>query len=86
MSTFPLPNISLDGRVIIMTGGDRGLDRSMALAQARCGARPVIASVDAEGCKRVAAEIDEIAGCSHALAVTTDIARGAREEPVFAEQ
>lgn len=73
MSTFPLPDVSLEGRVIIMTGGDRGLGRSMARAQARCGANLVIASVDAEGCRRVAAEIDEIAGSGHALAVTTDI-------------
>lgn len=73
MSTFPLPDISLEGRVIIMTGGDRGLGRSMALAQARCGAKLVIASVDEEGCARVAAEIDGIAGAGRALAVTTDI-------------
>lgn len=73
MSTFPLPEIALDGRVIIMTGGDRGLGRSMALAQARCGAKLVIASVDQAGCQRVAAEIDGIAGSGHGLAVATDI-------------
>lgn len=73
MSTFPLPELSLNGRVIIMTGGDRGLGRSMALAQARSGAKLVIASVDEEGCEQVAGEINEIAGSGHALAVTTDI-------------
>lgn len=73
MATFPLPDISLDGRVIIMTGGDRGLGRSMALAQARCGAALVIASVDGEGCARMADEIEEAAGPGHALAVPTDI-------------
>ena len=73
MSTYPLPDISLDGRVIIMTGADRGLGRSMALAMARCGASLVIASVDQEGCERVAAEIDEIDGSGRGLAVATDI-------------
>lgn len=66
MSTFPLPDISLDGRVVIVTGGDRGLGFSMAQAMAERGARLVIASVDAEGCVRAA---EELGG----LAVTTDI-------------
>ena len=73
MSTYPLPDISLEGRAIIMTGGDRGLGRSMALALARSGASLVIASLDKEGCERVAAEIDEIAGPGRGLAVQTDI-------------
>ena len=66
MSTFPLPDISLDGRVVIVTGGDRGLGFSMARAMAERGARLVIASVDAEGCVRAAEELDGLAG-------TTDI-------------
>jgi 3-oxoacyl-[acyl-carrier protein] reductase len=73
MSTYPLPDIPLDGRTVVMTGGDRGLGRSMALALARCGASLVIASVDRDGCDRVAAEIEELAGDGRALAVSTDI-------------
>jgi len=73
MSTYPLPDIPLEGRAVIMTGGDRGLGRSMALALARCGASLVIASVDKEGCDRVAAEINEIGGPGRGLAVETDI-------------
>jgi len=73
MSTYPLPDISLAGRAIIVTGGDRGLGRSMALALAHCGASLAIASVDAAGCSRVAAEIDEIGGRGKGLAVETDI-------------
>ena len=45
----------------------------MALALARCGASLVIASVDKDGCERVAAEIDEIDGPCRGLAVATDI-------------
>jgi 3-oxoacyl-[acyl-carrier protein] reductase len=73
MSTFPLPDISLEGRVAIVTGGDRGLGRSMALAMAQCGASLVIASVDAEGCEQTAAAIRDIGGAGSSLAVTTDI-------------
>lgn len=73
MSTYPLPDISLDGRVVIVTGGDTGLGRSMALALADCGASLVIASVNEEGCDRVAAEITEAHGDNRALAVPTDI-------------
>lgn len=75
MSTYPLPDISLDGRVVIMTGGDTGLGRSMALALADCGASLVIASVNEEGCDRVAAEIRETHGDDRALAVATDISQ-----------
>jgi len=73
MSTYPLPDISLEGRAVIITGGDRGLGRSMAQALARRGAFLVIASVDKEGCERVAAEIDKIGGPGRGLAVATDI-------------
>ena len=73
MSTYPLPDISLDGRVVIMTGGDTGLGRSMALALADCGASLVITSVNEEGCERVAEEINQAHGAGRALAVATDI-------------
>lgn len=75
MSTYPLPDISLDGRVVIVTGGDTGLGRSMALALAQCGASLVIASINEEGCDSVAAEIKEAHGEHRALAVPTDISQ-----------
>lgn len=73
MSTYPLPEISLAGRVVIMTGGDTGLGHSMALALAACGASLVIASVNEEKCKRVAAKIVDTYGADRAIAVRTDI-------------
>ncbi|MEE8333016.1 MAG: SDR family oxidoreductase [Alphaproteobacteria bacterium] len=73
MPTFPLPDIDLAGRVVIMTGGDRGLGRSMALAQARRGASLVIASTDDAGCARTADEINAIDGAGRAIAAPTDI-------------
>ena len=73
MSTYPLPDIDLDGRVVLMTGGDRGLGLSMAAAQAQCGASVVLASVDEEGCRAAAAGIAERVGKGRALPLRLDI-------------
>ncbi len=74
MNRIALPDISLDGRVVIMTGADRGLGRAMSLALARAGASIALASPAVEGLKAVAAEIDGIAGGSgRALVAPTDI-------------
>ncbi len=73
MATFPLPDISLEEKVVIMTGGDRGLGFSMAKAMAERGARLVIASVDVEGCIRASEELSQIVGGGRVLAVGTDI-------------
>ena len=72
LSTFPIPKISLDGRVVIMTGGDRGLGFSMATALMRCGARLVIASNDSDACTQASRELDKLAGAQCSLAVATD--------------
>lgn len=68
-----LPDVDLDGRVVIMTGADRGLGRAMSLGLAEKGARVVLASPATEGLEAVAEEIAEITGPDRALAVTTDI-------------
>lgn len=73
MGSIALPDIDLDGRIIILTGADRGLGRAMALALAEKGARLSVASNDAKGLSAVAHEIESIAGKGHALAVETDI-------------
>ncbi|MCZ6495511.1 MAG: SDR family NAD(P)-dependent oxidoreductase [Alphaproteobacteria bacterium] len=73
MAEIKLPDIDLDGRVVIMTGADRGLGRAMSLGLAEAGARLVLASPATEGLKKVAEDIREIAGAGHALAVETDI-------------
>jgi NAD(P)-dependent dehydrogenase (short-subunit alcohol dehydrogenase family) len=63
----------LAGRVVLMTGADRGLGRAMSLGLAQKGARIVLASPAVDGLERVAAEIGDIAGPGRALAVKTDI-------------
>ena len=68
-----LPDIHLGGQVVIMTGGDRGLGRAMAVALAHAGARLVLASPEEDGLAQVAAEIEAFGGAGAALAVRTDI-------------
>jgi NAD(P)-dependent dehydrogenase (short-subunit alcohol dehydrogenase family) len=52
----------LTDRVVLVTGGSRGLGREMALAAARCGADVVVASRNFESCVTTAKEIEESAG------------------------
>ena len=73
MAQMDLPDIDLEGRVVIMTGADRGLGRAMSLGLAKKGARLVLASPVMDGLNAVAEEIGAIAGPGRALAVETDI-------------
>ncbi len=52
----------LSGRVVLITGGSRGLGREMAFAAARCGADLVIAGRNYESCVATAAEIEQETG------------------------
>ena len=52
----------LSGRVVLVTGGSRGLGREIAFGAARCGADVVVASRRLESCERTAQEIEEATG------------------------
>lgn len=50
----------LDGRVAFITGAGRGIGAATALRMAEEGARVVLADIDIEGCKQVAAELNRL--------------------------
>ena len=60
----PLARFDLSGKVALVTGGSRGLGRSMILAFAGCGADVVIASRKLESCEELAAEVEKTTGRS----------------------
>ena len=67
----------LKGKVIIVTGGGRGLGRAMALGFAKSGAAGVVitAAHSRDQIAAVANEIDEIAGTGTALPIIADVTR-----------
>src|SRR5512139_2858884 len=72
-------HIDLTGRVALVTGGSRGLGRSMSLGLARAGARVIVASRKLENCEAVCAEIraagGEAAPCTVHMGQTESIDR-----------
>jgi len=66
---------SLAGKIVLITGGGRGLGRAMALGMARAGADGItITAAASQGeIDQVAAEIDGIRGSGHALALLADV-------------
>lgn len=72
-SGVALPKIDLSGLTILMTGGDRGLGRSMAEALAKCGGRVCIASVDEKGCTLLANSLNSKHGDGTACAIYLDV-------------
>jgi NAD(P)-dependent dehydrogenase (short-subunit alcohol dehydrogenase family) len=55
--TYPAELFDMTDRVVVVTGGSRGLGREIAFAAARCGADVVIASRNLDSCAATAAEI-----------------------------
>ena len=63
---------ALAGKIVIMTGGSRGIGAAAALAMAREGAALMITSRDAAASAKVAAEI--VAGGGRAVSMASDVA------------
>lgn len=65
----------LKDKIVIVTGGARGIGRAISLELARNGATVVIADVDTEGANAVAAEIKDIGENALALSVNISCSR-----------
>jgi NAD(P)-dependent dehydrogenase (short-subunit alcohol dehydrogenase family) len=63
------PKITMEGKVVIITGGGKGLGRVASLAFAAAGAAVVVASRTLENCEKVAQEIRDFGKCGFALKV-----------------
>ncbi len=69
-----MANISLKGKVAIVTGGGRGMGREMALALVRAGACVTItAAREGAELEKTAAEIADAAGRDNVLALRADV-------------
>lgn len=62
MRAFADDLFDLTDRVVLVTGGSRGLGREMAFAAARCGADVIIASRNIDSCATTADEITAATG------------------------
>lgn len=74
MSSDPLSQFRLDGKVAVVTGGSRGMGKEMVMAFARVGADVVIASRKIEGCEALAKQVHKETG-QRALAVAYHAAK-----------
>jgi len=74
----------LEGKVIVVTGGSRGIGRAIVLAAVSKGARVVFCArkIDREA-QEVLAEVDRLGGAGRALAVPADVSREADVEALF---
>lgn len=67
--TFVPPSFDLSGKVALVTGGNRGIGRSVALGLAHAGAAVAIAARDQARAEAVAAEVAAMGGQATALAL-----------------
>jgi NAD(P)-dependent dehydrogenase (short-subunit alcohol dehydrogenase family) len=63
-----IPTLRADGKVVVVTGGSKGLGRAMALGFAEAGAHVVVASRKLGPCRQVAEEARALGGKALAVA------------------
>jgi len=83
MASGPSNLFGLNGRVAVVTGGNRGIGRAIALALAGAGASVAIMARDEEKSRATAADLRALG--VPALAVRTDLTRRAELKPALEE-
>ena len=83
MSDFQVPSFDLTGKIAAVTGGNRGIGRSIALGLAAAGASVAILSRDDQRNGAVVGEIERL-GCK-AHAIRLDVTDRSALEPAVAE-
>jgi NAD(P)-dependent dehydrogenase (short-subunit alcohol dehydrogenase family) len=78
-------DIDIAGKVIVVTGGARGIGRTLALGLATEGARVAVLARERKQAQLVVDEIGEIAGAAPALALEADVSDEAAVTATAAE-
>ncbi|MCD8350584.1 MAG: SDR family oxidoreductase [Planctomycetaceae bacterium] len=78
-----LDRMRLDGKNIFVTGGARGIGKSVATALAEAGANLAIVDLDVETAESVAAELTSLG--STAIAIKTDVTDAGQVDAMMAE-
>lgn len=78
-----IPGFSLEGKVAVVTGGSRGIGRSIALGFAEAGADVVVASRTAADLEKVTQEIEALG--RRALSVPTNVSIKAEVDSMVAK-
>lgn len=76
-------SMNLQGKVVVITGGNSGIGRATAQVFAREGARIVIGARNAERGQRVVEELEKAGG--KAMFVATDVSKAAQVEALVAK-
>ena len=72
MTTSSTELLDLTGKVAIVTGGSRGIGRSIAKTFADHGAKVVITSRKIDSCRDTAEEIIDAGGTAHPIAARSE--------------
>jgi 3-oxoacyl-[acyl-carrier protein] reductase len=81
MTSEPMPNMGLDGRVVLVTGSTRGIGRTIAEAFARQGAQTIVNGRTQKSVERTASELQSFS--PDVLPLAADVSDAAAVQRMF---